>query len=190
MSAGEPGAIILLNGPSSAGKSTLCQAIQDCAEQPFLQFSLDFFMFGGPVLPRRRDPQGPFSWAELRPRLFEGYFRCLPALAGAGNHLVLDYIIENEGQRDRLVQLLGPLDVFLVGVHCPLPELERRERQRGDRRPGDARRDLETVHSFLQTDLDVDSTRPPDENARRILSAWAQRQPTGALARRFQATSG
>lgn len=178
-----PGQIILLNGASSAGKSTLCRALQGRLPEPFLQFSLDFLMFGSPVLPTRREGNGPFSWAVMRPRLFEGYFACLPALAGAGNNLVVDYIIEERAQLGRLASLLEPFDVFLVGVHCPLPELERRERQRGDRRLGDARRDFQTVHTFTPYDLEVDSTRPAGENAETIISAWKERRRPGVLGR-------
>jgi chloramphenicol 3-O phosphotransferase len=69
--------------------------------------------------------------------------------------------------------------VFLVGVHCPLEELERRERARGDRGVGDARRDLETVHTFCAYDLEVDSTAPPEQNAARILAAWERSRGTG-----------
>ena len=170
MPAFPPGKIILLNGTSSAGKSTLCRAIQAQIDEPFLQFSLDFFMFGDRVLPSRRDAAGAFSWAELRPKLFDGYFHCLPALARAGNNLVIDYIIETRDQLDTLVQCIGHLDVFFVGVHCPLPELERREQLRGDRGAGDARRDF-------------DSSRPADDVSRQIIAAWKHRTASGVFSR-------
>jgi len=176
-----PGKIILLNGASSAGKSTLCRTIQAQIDEPFLRFSLDFLMFGNNVLPPRRDETGPFSWAALRPNLFEGYFRCLPALAHAGNNLVIDYIIETREQLDTLVQCIGHLDVFFVGVHCPLPELERRERLRGDRGVGDARRDFEIVHTFSAYDLEVDSSQSPEIVAAEIIAAWKHRSRPGIL---------
>lgn len=176
-----PGKIILLNGASSAGKSTLCEALQAELTVPFLQFSLDFFMFNSKVLPKRRDQTGPFSWPAIRPKLFEGYFNCLAGLANAGNNVLTDYIIESQEQLQQLIQKLGHLDVFLVGVHCPLPELERREKIRGDRGIGDAKRDLETVHTFTRYDFEVDSTKPPDENAKAIAGAWELRQGQGAF---------
>ncbi len=176
-----PGQIILLNGASSAGKSTLCRAIQAQASVPLLQFSLDFFMFGHSVLPTRRDQSGPFSWTALRPALFEGYFGCLAALAQTGNNLVIDFIIETPAQLATLKRVLAPFDVFLVGVHCPLPELERREQARGDRHVGDARRDLLTVHSFIGYDVEVDSVQPAEANARLILQAWERRSGPGVL---------
>jgi hypothetical protein len=78
-----------------------------------------------------------------------------------------------------LVELLAPLDVFFVGVHCPLPELERRERQRGDRRPGEARRDFHVVHRFTEYDLTIDATQPNEDNVVRLITAWqTRRRPT------------
>lgn len=175
------GKIILLNGASSAGKSTLCGALQAELTVPFLQFSLDFFMFNSKVLPKRRDQTGPFSWPLIRPKLFEGFFNCLAGLANAGNNVLTDYIIESQEQLQQLTQKLGRLDVFLVGVHCPLPELERREKLRGDRGIGDAKRDLETVHTFTKYDFEVDSTIPPDQNAKAIAVAWEQRKGPGVF---------
>ncbi len=177
----EAGKIILLNGPSSAGKSTLCQAIQAQIDEPFLQFSLDFFFFNSPVLPKQKLKDGTFEWAEIRPRVFEGFFNCLTALALAGNNLVIEFIIETQSQWDALRQKLEDFDVFLVGVHCPLPELERREQLRGDRGVGDARRDSETVHSFTKYDFEIDSSEPVNDNASRIISAWKSRTRPSVL---------
>ncbi len=179
-----PGQIILLNRASSAGKSTLCRAIQARADVPLLQFSLDFFMFGHGVLPARQEKGGDFAWAVMRPKLFEGYFGCLAALAQAGNTLVVDYIVETPEQLTRLTEVLRSYDVFFVGVHCPLPELERRERLRGDRRVGDARRDFQTVHTFSAYDFEIDSSLPAEANATAVLEAWRKRQGAGVFARR------
>ena len=174
-------AIILLNGASSAGKSTLAQAVQAQLEKPFLRFSPDLLLFGNGVLPARRDRDGPFSWAAMRGPLFEGYFGCVAALAGAGNDVLADLVIEREDQLKRLVSLLSPFDVFFVGVRCPLPELEQRERLRGDRRIGDARQDHAIVHSFSDYDAEVDSTLPPERNATILAEAWRVRQRPGVF---------
>jgi chloramphenicol 3-O phosphotransferase len=176
-----PGCLILLNGASSAGKTTLCKAIRESIDAPFLHFSLDFFMFDADVLPKRRDLRYGITWAEMRPKVFEGFDRCLAALLEAGNNLVVDYIIESDAQKTRLLELLHSFDVFFVGVHCPLPELERREQARGDRRVGDAAKDFLTVHSFLPYDFEVDSCISAQENAFKIVHAWQQRGTRGAF---------
>lgn len=81
-------------------------------------------------LPRERIANQEFAWRDLRPNFFEGFHRCVPALAAAGNNLIVEHIVETEAWMSRLLQLLRPFDVFFVGVHCPLPELERREIER------------------------------------------------------------
>jgi len=117
----------------------------------------------------------------MRPAFFEGFHRCLPALAEAGNNLVVEHIVETEAWMHRLVLLLEPFDVFFVGVHCPLPELERREIARGDRRIGEARQDYEVTHTFGIYDIEVDSTDPLERNVDTVISAWKTRNRPSAF---------
>ena len=83
-------------------------------------------------------------------------------------------------------ELLSGFDVFLVGLHCPVEELERREAVRGDRRVGDARRDAQTVHTFTGYDLELSCMTPLEENVTRIISGWHNRE--GAAFRAFPNT--
>jgi len=169
------GKIILLNGPSSAGKSTLAEALQAALPEPFWRFSIDHLR-AGRMLPSRRIASGEFPWPTLRPAFFDGFHRCLPALAGAGNNLVVEHIVETAAWRDDLLALLRGVDVFFVGLHCPVDELERRERARGDRRIGEARADFETTHALCRHDLEIDSTRPVADNAAAVVAAWSRRR--------------
>ncbi|GEM_PF-412821 len=172
------GRIILINGASSAGKSTLARALQQRLPEPFLHWSFDHLRTSD-ALPMARIRSGELDWAAMRPAVFDGFHRSLPALAGAGNNLIVDHIIEEQRWLADLVALLAPFDVFFVGVQCPLPELERRERERGDRRPGEARRDFDRVHRFTEYDLAIDATQPNEENVTRLIAAWqARRRPT------------
>lgn len=175
-----PASLILINGASSAGKTTLCRAVRDAMPAPFLHFSLDFFMFGANVLPRTLEGKIR-DWPHLRPHVFQGFNRCLPALLDAGNNLVVDYIIETPAMWAEFGQFLHGHDVFLIGLHCPAEELERREQVRADRRAGDARRDAETVHTFTHDDLELDCTEPLAENVQKVIRACENRegQPFG-----------
>jgi len=178
----EPGKIILLNGASSAGKSTLARALQQQLPEPFLHWSFDHLRDSN-ALPMARIRSGDLDWARMRPAVFDGFHRCLPAFAQAGNNLIVDHIIEQEQWLADLVGLLAPFDVFFVGVHCPLPELERREQQRGNRRPGEARRDFDTMHRCPEYDLAIDATQPNEENAARLITAWRARSRPAAFER-------
>ena len=133
------------------------------------------------VLPNERIESGDFPWQDLRPRFFEGFHRCIPALAHAGNNLIVEHIVETEAWMHRLLRLFSRLDVFFVGVHCPLAELERRELERGNRRLGEARADFETAHAFAEYDFEVVSTRPLDENVKALTVAWKSRQRPSAF---------
>lgn len=94
---------------------------------------------------------------------------------------MIDTIVDTKDQLQRLGQVLSGFDVFFVGVHCPLPELEHRERQRGDRNIGDARRDFEIVHTFSTYDMEVNSSLSPQQNARQIIESWNVRKGPGVF---------
>jgi chloramphenicol 3-O phosphotransferase len=172
------GKIIFINGTSSSGKSTLSRALQAKLDEPFWHFSIDHLREAN-VLPSQRIKNGDFSWTTMRPAFFEGFHSCIPALAEAGNNIIIEHIIETEAWMQRLLQLLKPFDVFFVGVHCPLSELERREKERGDRRIGEARQDFEVVHTFGIYDIEVNSMQPVESNVDLVISAWKIRtQPS------------
>jgi chloramphenicol 3-O phosphotransferase len=162
----------------------VAKALQEVLAEPFLHVSSDHLVASG-MLPARRDPSGPFAWWEqMRPRFFAGFHRCLPALAAAGNDLIVEHVIEFRSWRDEQARLLAGLDVFLVGLHCDLAELDRRERGRRDRRPGEGRAHVETdlIHTFGPYDLTIDTSRAaPGELAGSVLAAWQARGPYRAL---------
>lgn len=178
------GRVILLNGASSSGKSSLATALQEALDEPFLHVSSDQFIAAG-MVPARREESGPFNWwHELRPRFFAGFHRCLPALADAGNDLIVEHVIEFPAWRAELADLLAGLDVFLVGVHCDLDELDRRELARGNRTIGEGRAHLteNRIHTFGPYDLDVDTTAGVNaELVESVLAGWRRRGPHGCL---------
>lgn len=174
------GKIILLNGATSSGKSSIALALQSQLNEPFWHFSIDHLRDAG-VLPLDRIRSGEFPWSEQREAFFDGFHRSLPAFAGAGNNLIVEHIVETPEWMEKLVTLLDGFDVFFVGVHCPLNELERREATRGDRPVGDARRDFEMVHRHTVYDLELNSLEAPDANAAVLAHAWQQRQESSAF---------
>jgi len=177
-----PGAIILLNGASSAGKSTLARGLRARLDVPFWHYSIDHLV-AADVLPADRITSGEFPWRDLRPHFMDGFHRSVPALAQAGNNLIVEHIIETRSWMERLLRLLDGHDVFFVGVHCPLPELERRERERGDRRIGDARADLAITHAFCTYDFELQATQSNARNVDALMAAWKSRARPSAFER-------
>ncbi|MCX6378267.1 MAG: AAA family ATPase [Armatimonadetes bacterium] len=178
--------IIFLNGASSSGKTTLGRALQKTLEHPYFYISSDQLVEAN-ILPRvdKNREEGEWAWRTIRPRFFDGFHRCIAALAGAGNSLIVEHVIEFPSWLDDCVRLLTPFDVLFVGVHCPLEELERRERERGDRAIGEGRSHLlEGVHTWGEYDFEVDTfLHTPDENARLIKVALGNRREPSAFRR-------
>lgn len=176
------GRIILLNGASSSGKSSLARVVQARLDRPFWHISIDHLRDSG-VLPTARIKSGEFDWRMMREAFFLGFERSLLAYVEAGNDLIVEHIMESEAWLLRLADTLAGHDVFFVGVHCALGELERRERQRGDRPIGDARRDFHRIHSYCLYDFEVDAMQDREAVADSVIAAWHGRSRPTAFER-------
>jgi chloramphenicol 3-O phosphotransferase len=166
-----PGRIIFLNGTSSAGKSTLAKALKEALPE-FCYYASDQLADAGFRATKRS------STAELpneRSRFFDGFHRSIAAFASAGNDLIVEHIIEERSWADQLNNLFTRLDVLWVGVHAPIEEIERREKERGNRYIGEARYHLKT-HNYCRYDLEVDTTRPLDALVAIIIEEWEKRR--------------
>jgi chloramphenicol 3-O phosphotransferase len=102
-------------------------------------------------------------------RTSKGFHRAVAGMAAGGNNLVVDYPLSRQWRLLDLLGLLVPEDTVFIGVRCPLPELERREVERGDRQPGLAAAQYSQVHAHELHDLEVDtSLHSPAECASRV----------------------
>ena len=169
------GRIILLNGTSSAGKTTLAKALRAALPEPFCYYALDQLADAGfrTIKHVARHVGKPNE----RARFFDGFHRSIAAFADAGNDLIVEHIVEEQSWADQLQALLAHLDTFWIGVHAPAAELERREKVRGDRSVGEAVFHLKT-HGYCRYDIEVDTTEPADIVAAAIVDAW-RRRPGG-----------
>jgi chloramphenicol 3-O phosphotransferase len=171
--------IIFLNGVSSSGKTTIARLLQQALPAPYLHVQLDSFE---QMLPDRYDEGGAFEWTALFPLLLSGFHRSIAELAGAGSNLIVDHVaVYREGWPSTLIEcayLLAPFQAYLVGVHCPLDELLRREQARGNREAGTAARQFERVHHYGDYDIEVDtSVSGPEACAGAILAHLSAHEP-------------
>ena len=170
------GKIIVINGTSSAGKSTLAAAVQQSApELQFLHVQLDAF--------RAMEPPG--YWESERkergPLRLEALCRAIHTTAAqfarCGEHVLLDHVLTPTACKYLLQDLAG-YEVLLVKVLCSIEVLERREAERRDRPLGLAKSQLETVHAGCSYDFELDTTsEEPAQLARRFVE-WLRRVPT------------
>jgi len=126
----QKGKIIILNGTSSAGKTTLAKTLQNRLNEPFLFLDNDSFI--------------DTSTNEK----FLGYFNVLlrhelPILhdiiktfSDRGLNVLYESAFDKTTVMEKCVDLLHEYPVLFVHVTCPLEELRNREKKRGDRNIG------------------------------------------------------
>jgi chloramphenicol 3-O phosphotransferase len=146
--------LLILNGASSAGKTVLCKKLQEVLEEPYIHLEEDCF-----VLNTYHDR---FLNSELASQIFQktmlGYYRSLRAFLSAGHNVLADTGFYTPDLLNLCVSELRDESVWLIGVHCSVEELERRERARGDRQIGLAREQQATLHNSIIYDIEVDTS--------------------------------
>ena len=176
------GTVIILNGISSSGKTTLARHLQQEAETDLLTFSRDEFCWmlakGFPVAEDR------VVFERLASTMLPAYNRSIRALSETGNHIICDLIIKSVGGLDDILRCTHGLPAFFIGVHCDIAEVEKREARRPNRAVGNGRSQLAMAHRYRCYDLEVDTTETsPSACALRILQHIDSGQPPSALAR-------
>lgn len=189
------GVMIIVNGPSSAGKSSLVRELQSLWPRPLYAVGTDAVVMGWPehfVLDHdESDPEKeddalrvvpgvgpPPSWNLKRSQTYLTISRhaheAWVAMSQSGIDLIADLCLSDPGLREQALGLLA--GGFWVGVTCDVDELVRREAERGDRYVGFASGTSATAHRDMHYDLVVDTTSTPtQELARQVLDAVRQR---------------
>jgi chloramphenicol 3-O phosphotransferase len=151
--------IVFLNGASSSGKSSIARQLLLVLDRPHFHFSVDGFL-----AMRGAEPTEPID-----ERTVLGFHRAVAGMAAAGNSIVVDHALDHPHWFTDCVETWREHDVVFVGVHCSLPELNRRERLRDNRETGLAARQFHRVHSHGDYDLECDTeTSHPRDCAMQI----------------------
>ena len=201
----KPGRVILLNGTSSAGKTTLAQALQRIWPEPLQTIALDQFRDGMAGRYRGMNARGDepgthglnvvptngtsgamtkLHFGDVGRRTLAGMRRAIAAFAATGIDVVVDdLLLEPAFLRDYLVALAA-MDVTFVGVRCPLAVVNEREQKRPGRFPGTAAGHFNDVHAHGTYDIEVDTNAlSPRECAARVLAAVERSRPPTAFDR-------
>lgn len=151
------GRVILLNGTTSSGKSSIATALLDRLDRPYFHMPVDA------INAMRADNWaarlGEAGFAAVLERTVLGYHRAVAGMALAGNDIVMDHVLREPHWFADCLEVFAGVEVVFVGIHCDLDELRRRELARGDREPGRAEYHFSRVHVHGDYDIECDSGR-------------------------------
>jgi chloramphenicol 3-O phosphotransferase len=165
--------IVVLNGSSSSGKTSVARAFQEVAPTLFLNVSIDSILYALPPDVLERMKRGEPQQREIRfLELVRAFCACVRELAALGHDLVIDHAVMTAAEAELIENAVASHRTLFVGLQCPADVLTERERARGDRRPGLAASQCERVHQWFDYDLVIDTAAvSAGEAARRIVAA-------------------
>ncbi|TDP97565.1 chloramphenicol phosphotransferase CPT family protein [Labedaea rhizosphaerae] len=170
--------VIVLNGGSSSGKSTIARALQDRLPEPWLSLSVDMLVEAMPGEGIAISEDGDVTPDDTFGRLERAWMTGVAAMVRAGAKVIIDDVfLSGRESQDRWRQALAGLAVLWVGVHCDAVTAEARELARGDRIAGMAAKQAETVHDGVHYDLEVDTTDTDATTCAELITARLVTQP-------------
>ena len=143
--------LLLLNGPSSAGKSSIAgelqQALRRYGAAPLI-ISIDDYMKIG------TDEE---IWEDDVFEVMPDMCRDITPALEQGKWVIVDHVITSARIYDALLDAAAGFDVVKILVSCSLEILLKRERERGNRFAGSAEASLKYLYPKDGYDLRIDS---------------------------------
>jgi chloramphenicol 3-O phosphotransferase len=149
------GQIIFLNGTSSSGKTCIAHELLVQLQVPY--FYIPFDAINATRSRSRTGELEPLARDEVLERTRLGHLHAVAGMVTEGNDVIVDQVLSRRSWFQDAVRIFDGFDVFFVGLRCSLPELERRERLRGNRDEGQAARQFARVHDHGKYDLECDT---------------------------------
>ena len=188
--------ILLLNGPSSSGKSILSDLLQSKLQEPFLHIGIDKIIDMMPYWinnweggkselgfwwQETKDPEGnkicEIKMGPYAQKISQTYKEVVITLAKNGHNIIVDEVAFGNKEIEIWREKLSEFNTLYIGIHCPLLTLEERERARGDRILGSARHQFHTVHENINYDLEVDTDMNSIEACADLIITLIQQAP-------------
>lgn len=169
--------VIILNGASSSGKSSIARELQAILSEPYLHIGIDTFIammpekvnelehsgcvvdgfYFKPVLVNGSTVQR-IHRGDYAKRINQVYHSTVKHLADSGMNIIVDDVMNGALEQQQWQVALGDINPLFVGVYCSLPVLAERESSRDDRLQGSAMEQAKRVHEGVKYDLEISST--------------------------------
>ncbi|GAA4254440.1 hypothetical protein GCM10022255_059150 [Dactylosporangium darangshiense] len=179
--------VIVLNGGSSSGKSGIVRCLKAILPQPWINMGVDDLIERLP--PALLDSGAGISFGQGGEVVLGDDWRAIEtawtkgvaAMARAGARIIIDdNFLDGRVSQERLRGHLEGLQVLWVGVRCSPEAAEAREFARGNRAPGMAALQAETVHKGVVYDLEVDTTNTESLDCARAIAQHVSGRQSGS----------
>lgn len=186
--------MIILNGPSCSGKSSIQKSFQklmlnnnkswiklgidNLFDKPFPDIVLENLNFWKAknnlrwienIFDSFDDPIISLKIGVDGEKIMYGMNSAIAAYAEIGNDIIVDYIVYDEKYKTDLDKKLKNIHHYWIKVNISLEEIEKRELMRNTSPKGHARSIYNFVHNNINYDLVVDSEKnSPEEIAQQI----------------------
>jgi len=150
------GKIIFLNGVTSAGKTSIVDAMQNRGDIFFYALANDLFqdMVGERYLREN-------YWKYLGEVLMEMY-RTAKEFSDRGHHVILDGVLSERPEipdhYGRMLEILSDSPLYMVHVTCPLELCRKRNLARGDRGEFQSHEQAKHMPQNVEYALEVDTS--------------------------------
>jgi chloramphenicol 3-O phosphotransferase len=170
---GSTGVVVIVDGPTGVGKSTLIDALQDAWPRlrpgPLLDVGLDQALAAlGPtgltrwwdLIRHVRTPgaSAPMAWGPMGRELAAGMHQVVAAWALAGFDVAVEHVLLDRTTVLQLTTALGDLPTIHLGLTCDPDVLEDRERERAGRSLGPPAEQLAATRQVARRDAVLDTT--------------------------------
>jgi len=176
--------VVILNGASSAGKTSIVRELQRVMTQTWLADGIDVLLELLPPALRDHDAglkftaAGTFSVGPGLRRAERAWMHGVAAMARDGvNVCVDDVFLGGAASQDRWRAALETIPHRFIAVRCARDVLIAREHARGDRHAGSAAGQLEQVHDGVTYDFEVDTTSKSTAECAAEIARYLAAQP-------------
>ena len=185
--------VIVLNGGSSSGKTSIARSLQRLLGTTWMTLGVDDLIRalpggeeidalvraqqdgGAPVRtqgPVEFGPDGAVAVGDDFRRAEASWYAGIAAIGRCGTGLIIDEVfMGGRSSQERLAAARQGLPVVWIGVRCAPEVAEARERSRTDRVAGMARLQATRVHQGVVYDLIVDTTATSAANCAKTVAA-------------------
>jgi len=183
--------VIILNGASSSGKSSIAKQLQALLPDNYLHIGIDTFITMMPnksnnlaesdkqtdgfyfkTIEQDGNKVRRIDYGEYGKVINSAYHSTVRHLADLGLKLIVDDVMDGKREQDIWSRTFADTKVVYVAVHCSTEVLTAREQQRDDRIKGSAIEQALRVHTGVLYNVSVDTTDCSSAECAQLIASY------------------